>query len=210
MPYQWFFLQQDRELGPITAKDLKQLADSKTVIPSTPVRRASPEGSTPWMRAGAIQSLFQGNVIDQLGPIICDDCGKTLPNLSCQKCNSSPSPLSGIEDLLEFSTSTHSEPQPVKTQPQPVPNGPALKSHRKQPDLRRDIDVLQISARILMALALVLVGIFVILFANDVIATGRIDVILGALAFMLLTPLVAFLGYKITMTFAKALRDLLD
>ena len=61
-----------------------------------------------------------------------------------------------------------------------------------------------------MTLTLILVGFFVILFANDVFASGRTDVILGALAFMLLTTLTAYLIYVITMTFAEALRGLLD
>jgi hypothetical protein len=192
------------------SQGVEKLAATGSIAPATPIRRTSLRGSTHWMRAGKIKELFLDNVVNQLGPPICDDCGATLPNITCAACNTYQSPLLDVEGFSEISTPTHLDPQPPDVEPAPEIEPLASESQAEPPNIQRDINVLRISARTLMSLTLILVGIFVTLFANDVIASGRIDVILGALASVLLATLVACLAYVITMTFAKALRGLLD
>lgn len=101
MAIEWFYQSVGFKLGPVTSEELKQLAEEGTVIPSTPVRRRVGDEISPWTRAGAIQGLFPGNVIDQLGEPICDNCGRKLQNGNCPNCSPSPPPFSTPKDAQE-------------------------------------------------------------------------------------------------------------
>ncbi len=86
MATEWYFLNRGEQVGPVSGKKLRDLADFGEVSPGTPVRRIHDGEKTPWTRAGAIKALFPNDVSDQLGPPICDVCGTVKPDGRCSSC----------------------------------------------------------------------------------------------------------------------------
>lgn len=87
MGVEWYYQSEESTHGPVSGKQLRSLADSGTVVPPTPVRRVVGDNRSPWTRAGAIRELFEGDVRDQLGDPICDDCGALRADGTCPKCD---------------------------------------------------------------------------------------------------------------------------
>jgi hypothetical protein len=107
---EWFYLAKDQEKGPFSGSQLREFADLGYVLPSTPVRKRQGDETSPWTRAGAIQGMFAGDVTQQLGDPICDDCGTRIDNGSCPKCTPvfvkpKPQPASQGEVVLMRGTS---------------------------------------------------------------------------------------------------------
>ncbi|MDO4574814.1 MAG: DUF4339 domain-containing protein [Planctomycetia bacterium] len=55
MAVQWFYKVGSQEIGPLTAQQLKQLADENRIARTDPVRR---ENDTQWVSAGSVKGLF--------------------------------------------------------------------------------------------------------------------------------------------------------
>ncbi|QDS97691.1 DUF4339 domain-containing protein [Adhaeretor mobilis] len=104
MSAEWYYLIEGIEIGPISGDEIKCLADTCKILPSTSTRRVFRGESTPWTRAGAIKVLYSDNVIDKLGPPICDDCGSTLTGDVC--CNCQPSEAALAEGIALTCTET--------------------------------------------------------------------------------------------------------
>jgi len=71
----------------VSSEHLRELAADGVVVPSTPVRRVSTDGVSPWSRAGEVKGLFTGDVSTRLGGPICGDCSRLLSNGRCPHCS---------------------------------------------------------------------------------------------------------------------------
>ena len=154
MAVEWFYLVNETEFGPISGKQLKELADSGAIIPRTAVRRTKGTDRSPWTRAGAIKELFPGDVVEQLGGPICDDCGIVLEaNGSCLKCaRVVPPPLPTEPPISLSATSAPDAPQSI---PSSVPREQKYKNLRKYVSLIRTLAFLVQIASCLIAIAVI-------------------------------------------------------
>lgn len=155
MAAEWYYLDNGNETGPVGGSQLKKLADAGIVFPWTPVKRVSGSDVSPWTRAGTIQGMFAGDVREQLGGPICDDCGHTLENGNCPKC-------SPVVETATAAPNPWDEPPPAIDTPSPAPQvrRPAFDDRLKYRNLRSYCNLLGLASWVALA-----VGALWILFA---------------------------------------------
>lgn len=93
MAVEWYYLETDEKIGPVSSEQLKKLAASGAIMPWTPVCRVSGSDKSPWKRAGEVNKLFAGDITGQIGQPICEDCGKILTAGNCADCESFQQPI---------------------------------------------------------------------------------------------------------------------
>lgn len=195
MPADWYYLDNGTQFGPMSGRELKQLADDREVFPWTPVKRVSGSDVSPWTRAGAIQGLFAGDVRGKLGDPICDDCGHVLKDGKCPVCSARaveapPPPVPPLEPppFVVTGSPEQQEPAPV-VRPRTAP----ISVDRKYPNLRAHVGAIK-----LLAWVQLLVMGFIAMFA---VIRGFVDPdpigLLGPIGGILVGAFALFIGLMI-------------
>lgn len=97
MATEWSYQENGQTVGPISSDQLKKLAEEGVVLPWTPLKRHSEQGSSSWARAGEVKGLFPFDKTEFLGDPICGDCGGKLVGNQCGKCNTAAKRASTLE-----------------------------------------------------------------------------------------------------------------
>lgn len=66
MPTQWYYLKNGNQVGPLSSKELKQLADSGSILPSDYIMK---EGVEKWRSASSVKNLFSPESVTNLPQI---------------------------------------------------------------------------------------------------------------------------------------------
>lgn len=142
MAVQWYYQELGQILGPVPSEQLRKLAAQGTIVPWTPVRRVLGSDLSPWTRAGEIKKLFDGDVSEQLGKPICEDCGTVLDEDNCPNC----SPLDPIQG--EDGSSFFPPVAPHASTPRHSP----IRVEKRYPNLRKYLEWMKSLARIALYL----------------------------------------------------------
>jgi len=207
MAVEWYYIQSDTEHGPVGGKTLKGMADAGNIFPWTPVRRVAGNEQTPWTRAGAIKALFPGDVIDQLGPPICDDCGTQLVDGNCPRCTS-PEPPPFVPPAMD---------EPPADQP-PSSSPDEIHVEQRYPNLRAYVDFLRVAARIIYILGIILALFFVLfgilsllpMLAREEWSLISLITLVSQLFFAVLAYGAGHLLYVLTMALAETFVVIMD
>jgi hypothetical protein len=199
MPAEWYYLDGFEKHGPYSGKELKQLAASGKILPSTGIQQVSDTGASPWTRAGAVQGMFAGDVRHLLGNPICDDCGQPLENGVCELC-----------ELGRKEASPPNVPPIVTDLPGGGNRRPGIYVEQRYPNLRGYVAGIRFWAKLVLFLGIGMGGLWIFASLIQVVDEANPFYIIAGLIMAAFSIIVAAVFYFLLMVTAEMFMVFVD